>query len=131
MKRKLLSIAAAVTISAAALGGTTAASANNLGNEVAVNQGVGVQLANYYGYYRYVPRRFVRVQLRRRGYYRIHNIRLIRRYYRGYRYNTGYYGYYRPRVRAMYVAIAWKFGRKYRVFVNAYNGRPFRRVPIW
>lgn len=132
MKRTTLAFAAILSLGAASVGSTGAATAANFAKDLTVttNAAPGVQLAASYRYYRIVPRRFVRIQLRRRGYYRIHNIRLIRRHVRPYR---NYYGNYGPRrhTRAVYVATAWKFGRKYRVFVNAYNGRPFRKVRVW
>ncbi len=129
MKRTTLALAAVLAIGTAAAGTTGSATAAEKLTVTAPNA-AGVQLAAGYGYgrYRFVPRRYVRIQLRRRGYYRIHNIRLIRRYTRP-GYVNGYR--YRPRVRAFYIAHAYKFGRKFRIYVNAYNGRPYRRVRIW
>ena len=123
MKRTILAAAAILALGTAGSAGTAAAETLT----VTAPNAAGVQLAAGYGYgrYRIVSRRFVRIQLRRRGYHRIHNIRLIRRYGR-----PSGYGY-RPRVRAMYVAYAYKYGRKFRVFVNARNGRPFRQVRVW
>lgn len=119
MKRTTLALAAILALGTTSVASTGAATAETL-TVTASNNGAGVQLAASYRY-RIMPRRFVRIQLRRRGYYRIHRIRLVRRHYRRHhgRHHRRFY-------RAYYVATAYKFGRRYRVYVNARNGRPFR-----
>jgi hypothetical protein len=124
MKRTTLALAAILALGAATAGSAGAVTSQNLnvatpGTNAPV---AGVHLAASYRYYRIVPRRFVRIQLRHRGYRRIHKIRLIQRHHAGYG-NRGYY-------RSVYVAHAWRHGRLFRVIVNAHNGIPVRRIRI-